>query len=70
LRRTLGAGRHTLVVTYVDGASRTFEINIDGADRSVTTTGESSINIVAAIIMLSSMALLYGSRRLRREDEE
>ena len=69
IRRTLDPGPHTIIVTYVNGATRTFTINIDGADRTIGSTGETSVNTVAAILMLGAMVCVYVSRKLREEDE-
>ncbi|MBR1796680.1 MAG: hypothetical protein IJ757_01505 [Clostridiales bacterium] len=68
IRRSLGAGRHDIVITYVNGASRTQTVFIDGADRALSSTGETSVNMVAAIIMLCSVALVLTARKLREEE--
>ncbi len=66
ITRTLGAGRHTVVVTYVDGATRTITIVIDSSGR-VPVTGESNIvNIVAGIILCVSAVLVVEAIRIRR----
>ena len=69
VRRSLGSGDHTIVITYVNGATRTQTVHVDGADRDVAETGETSVNAVAAVVMLSAMVLIYLSKKLRDEAE-
>ncbi len=70
VRRSLGSGEHTITITYVNGATRTITITIDSVDRTIGSTGETSVNIAAAVILLSSMACVYFSRKLRESAEE
>jgi hypothetical protein len=67
--RSLGSGDHTIVITYVNGATRTQTVHVDGADRDVAETGETSVNAIAAVVMLSAMVLIYFSKKLRDEAE-
>ena len=69
IRRTLGSGSHTVVVTYVNGANRTFTFYIEDADSRIGSTGESSVNVAAAVILFSAMACAFVSVRLRKEEE-
>nr|MCR5200159.1 hypothetical protein [Saccharofermentans sp.] len=69
VRRSLGSGDHTIVITYVNGATRTQTVHVDGADRDVAETGETSVNAVAAVVMLSALVLIYFSKKLRDEAE-
>ena len=69
LRRTLGSGNHTIVITYVNGATLTQTVTIDGADRSIGSTGETSVNVAAAVILLAAIACVYFSRKLREDAE-
>ena len=69
IRRTLTPGDHTIVITYVNGATRTLTVHVDGADRSIGSTGEASINIIAAIILLASMVCVFFATKLRKDEE-
>ncbi|MBP3811278.1 MAG: hypothetical protein ILA15_11225, partial [Clostridiales bacterium] len=68
--RSLTPGSHTIVVTYVNGASRSQTIMIDEADRSIGSTGEASVNAVSAVIMLSALVMIYFARKLREDEQD
>ena len=70
IRRSLSSGSHTIVVTYVNGATRTQTIMIDEADRSIGSTGEASVNAVSAVIMLSALVMIYFARKLREDEQD
>lgn len=67
-RRALGSGSFTFTITYVNGATRTQTIIIDSVDR-VPTTGEGSVNSIAAIILLTSAAFVFAAKKLREEEQ-
>lgn len=67
-RRALGSGSFTFTITYVNGATRTQTIIVDSADR-VPTTGEGSVNSIAAIILLTSAAFVFAAKKLREEEQ-
>ena len=53
----------------VDNANRSRN-TVDSTDRSVSATGETSVNIVAAVIMLFALVLVFTARKLREEAKE
>ena len=70
IRRSLGEGSHTIVITYVNGATRSLTITVNGTDRTIGSTGETSVNVAAAVLLFSAMACVYVSMRLRKEETE
>ncbi|MCR5592871.1 MAG: DUF5979 domain-containing protein [Saccharofermentans sp.] len=66
-RNVLGAGRHQVTITYADGTTRTQTVVVDSADR-VPATGENGINTFAALILITSAALVFTAKKLREEE--
>ena len=69
--RTLGAGRHRVVITMDDGSTRTLILTVN-EDGSVVTTGESKISTSAllAVVMFAASGFVFVVRKKSVRDEE